>query len=271
MNTVTHKVVLVGEQHFGRRLPPHHVGLLLSDLPFAIRQSVSMALRNRSTMRGRRPAWLDRAADVRLMFVGESPPANGEFFYRGGTRMTAYTRRAFEHAFSLPFESDREFLDFFRSSGCWLDSATTDRSYSSVPHSRPFQPRPHFPLRTGCRRCVGGDGSTCRIEAAPTRAPSRASQTWAMLIKRVYEIDPLACPECGGQMKAVAFIEPPQGDVIEKILRHCGLWCPSSPRAPPGGPGRVHDPGMDSDSAPAASDEFRELTFVDEATFWATC
>ena len=57
-----------------------------------------------------------------------------------------------------------------------------------------------------------------------------------MLIKRVYELDPLACPECGGQMKVVAFIEPPQGDVIEKILRHCGLWHPS--RAPPRSDGR---------------------------------
>jgi len=39
---------------------------------------------------------------------------------------------------------------------------------------------------------------------------NRASQTWAMLIKRVYEIDPLACPKCGSQMTVVAFIEPPQ-------------------------------------------------------------
>lgn len=67
MNTVTHKVVLVGDQNFGRRLPPHHVGLLLSDLPLVIRQSVSMALRNRSTVRGQRPVWLDRAADVRFV------------------------------------------------------------------------------------------------------------------------------------------------------------------------------------------------------------
>jgi hypothetical protein len=51
-------------------------------------------------------------------------------------------------------------------------------------------------------------------------------------------------------MKVVAFLEPPQGDVIEKILRHCGLWCTSSPRAPPTGDGSV--------------------TFVDEASFWAT-
>jgi hypothetical protein len=28
-------------------------------------------------------------------------------------------------------------------------------------------------------------------------------------------------------MKVVAFLEPPQGGVIEKILRHCGLWCPA--------------------------------------------
>ncbi len=54
-----------------------------------------------------------------------------------------------------------------------------------------------------------------------------------MLIKRVYEVDPLACPKCGGVMKVVAFIEPPQGAVIEKILRHCGLWHPSTPRPPP--------------------------------------
>jgi hypothetical protein len=44
-----------------------------------------------------------------------------------------------------------------------------------------------------------------------------------MLIKRVYEVDPLSCPRCGNEMKVVAFIDPPQGDVIEKILRHCPL------------------------------------------------
>jgi hypothetical protein len=48
--------------------------------------------------------------------------------------------------------------------------------------------------------------------------------TWAMLIKRVYEVDPLECPCCGGQMKIVSFIERCQSDVIEQILRHCGLW-----------------------------------------------
>ena len=69
------------------------------------------------------------------------------------------------------------------------------------------------------------------VNAVPLPAPNRASQAWAMLIKRVYEIDPLECPKCSGAMKVVAFIEPRapersdgRGDVIEKILRHCGLW-----------------------------------------------
>ena len=63
-------------------------------------------------------------------------------------------------------------------------------------------------------------------------AATGSSQSWAMLIKRVYEVGPLCCPECGGQMQVESFIEPPQADVIEEILKHCGLWQSWSPRAP---------------------------------------
>jgi hypothetical protein len=76
-----------------------------------------------------------------------------------------------------------------------------------------------------------------------------------MLIKRVYEIDPLSCPKCGGRLKVIAFIEPPQAEVIEKILRHCGLWNPPPARPPPAGDASLHDP-----------DEPRELTYVDSDT-----
>jgi len=87
-------------------------------------------------------------------------------------------------------------------------------------------------------------------------------QTSAMLTKRVYEIDPLVCPQCGGQMSVIGFIEPPQADVIEKILRRCGLWHCS--RAPPAGEALVHDPDRRQ-----ALDEPRELTFVPEDAIWA--
>ncbi|MEA1950866.1 MAG: hypothetical protein U9N87_05745, partial [Planctomycetota bacterium] len=42
---------------------------------------------------------------------------------------------------------------------------------------------------------------TPSVEAAAVPAVSRSSQTWAMLIKRVYEADPLACPLCSSEMK----------------------------------------------------------------------
>ena len=61
----------------------------------------------------------------------------------------------------------------------------------------------------------------------------RCSLTWAMLIKMVYEIDPLKCPKCGEDMVIVSFIEKHQTEVIEKILKHCNLWREPIPRPPP--------------------------------------
>ena len=47
-------------------------------------------------------------------------------------------------------------------------------------------------------------------------------KNWARLIQKIYEVDPLTCPKCQGQMKILAFIEEEQ--VIKKILKHLGLW-----------------------------------------------
>ena len=83
------------------------------------------------------------------------------------------------------------------------------------------------------------DRSALDTQKSVAHGPRAGSiSTWAMLIKRVYEVDPLACPCCGGQMKIVSFIERYQADVIERILRHCGLWegplrTNAGPRAPP--------------------------------------
>ena len=66
-------------------------------------------------------------------------------------------------------------------------------------------------------------------------APGRkqARKRWAALIKQVYEVDPLSCPKCGAEMKIIAFIEGRQTAVVEKILRHCGLWEEGFARGPP--------------------------------------
>ena len=41
------------------------------------------------------------------------------------------------------------------------------------------------------------------------------------MIKKVYEIDPLICPKCGGTMRIVSFIE--DHAVIDKIILHLKL------------------------------------------------
>jgi hypothetical protein len=52
-------------------------------------------------------------------------------------------------------------------------------------------------------------------EAEP-RPKCRAS--WARLIRRVFECDPLTCVRCGARMRIVAFLTEPR--VIDEILRH---------------------------------------------------
>jgi len=55
--------------------------------------------------------------------------------------------------------------------------------------------------------------------ATPRRA--KAHYLWAVLIARIYEVFPLLCPLCGGQMRLIAFIT--DGVQIRKILDHIGV------------------------------------------------
>ena len=53
---------------------------------------------------------------------------------------------------------------------------------------------------------VGIDRSAV-VAAQPADPGPGSVSTWAMLIKRVYEVDPLECPHCSGEMKVISFIE----------------------------------------------------------------
>ena len=53
-------------------------------------------------------------------------------------------------------------------------------------------------------------------------APKEFRKNWARLIQKIHQVDPLLCPKCRGPMKVIGFIE--DGEIIEKILRHLGLW-----------------------------------------------
>ena len=52
------------------------------------------------------------------------------------------------------------------------------------------------------------EGSPYSPLPAPLEPPTKraVSRSWARLIKKIYEVDPLICPKCGSQMKIKAFI-----------------------------------------------------------------
>jgi len=45
--------------------------------------------------------------------------------------------------------------------------------------------------------------------------------TWALLMRRAFDLDVLRCPRCAGRMQLIATIDDPA--VIQRILAHLGL------------------------------------------------
>jgi DNA-directed RNA polymerase subunit RPC12/RpoP len=72
--------------------------------------------------------------------------------------------------------------------------------------------------------------------AEPLASRSRRRFTWASLIARIYQDDPLRCTRCGGPMSIIAFITEPSS--LQPILKHLGE--PSRP--PPFAPARAPPP-----------------------------
>jgi len=57
------------------------------------------------------------------------------------------------------------------------------------------------------------------------------SKGWAEMIRKVYEVDPLLCPQCGGQMKVIAFLT--DYTVVDRIIDHLKLTFVAERPPPP--------------------------------------
>lgn len=57
---------------------------------------------------------------IRVLFVGESAPANGTHFYRGDSNLHRWTKESFLDCFGTEPVNDTGFLSFFRHKGCFL-------------------------------------------------------------------------------------------------------------------------------------------------------
>ncbi|MGA8054621.1 MAG: transposase [Burkholderiales bacterium] len=123
-----------------------------------------------------------------------------------------------------------------------------DRLAALIPPPRRHRHRyhgvlaPHSPLRaqvTAWARQAASPASPKRTApSAPERsARSPARLLWAMLLARVFELLPLQCPHCGGEVRIIAFIT--EAPCVRAILVSLGE--PTTPpkvapaRGPPAG------------------------------------
>jgi len=86
----------------------------------------------------------------------------------------------------------------------------------------------------GKRKKENRDNAIPNIIEDSNTSPAQR-KAWARLIQKIYETDPLCCPKCCGTMKIIAWVEQPE--IIQKILKHVGLWEVKS-RPPP----KTHSP-----------------------------
>ena len=94
---------------------------------------------------------------------------------------------------------------------------------SASPDSLPC-PSDQVPLQEPTASCIVE-------ESAPeSESPRRPNYSWAQLMRRVFAIDVLQCDRCGGAMRILAAIHPPE--TTRKILDCLGLPNRAPPLAP---------------------------------------
>ena len=79
--------------------------------------------------------------------------------------------------------------------------------------------------------CTTAQKQNSPDEVAEVPAHCKAARfVWALLLAHIYEVLPLVCPKCGGEMRIIAFIN--DGLMIRKILDHM-VEPTSAPRIAP--------------------------------------
>jgi hypothetical protein len=72
------------------------------------------------------------------------------------------------------------------------------------------------------------DATVATADSPPRR---RCSPSWAKMIAKVYQVDPLVCARCGRRMSILAFVSDQHS--ISRILDHLGLRSSQQDKPPP--------------------------------------
>ena len=101
-----------------------------------------------------------------------------------------------------------------------------------TPVSQPDVPSVAVPLSQSEPASINASNTEAPTEAqaAAAATPLKRTHTWAHLMMRVFALDVLQCERCGGHLRILAAIHPP--DTTLKILDCLGLPSRAPPLAP---------------------------------------
>ncbi len=204
---------------------------------------------------------------------------HGGFSLDGGTYVEAQDRAGLERLLlyvlrpalslkQLVYKPEQDLVTYRPSKGRpdspavleWTGAEFVGRMAALIPPARKHLVRyygalgPRSPLRRAVSMAARGKATTAELEAgygvtllgssvrAASKAGSAAVRAWAACLRKVFEVYPVLCVKCGGEMKLVGVILDDRE--LDRILAHQG-WPvnfpkPSPARAPP-----THAPAED--------------------------
>jgi len=77
------------------------------------------------------------------------------------------------------------------------------------------------------------------VTPLPSEPTPKASSSWALCMKQIYEIDPLECPKCKGQMRIISFLHDTAA--IKKIMKSLAMPEYAPPPVMATGPPKIED------------------------------
>jgi C-terminal region of aryl-sulfatase len=167
--------------------------------------------------------------DLGPVLRGTGPsPRRDYFYYRGSTLQAVRSGPYKAHFFTRleghdqsPHPVDPPWLYDLE----WLARMAADHIPDAGRHRAHFYGFYASRVRSLRRKTEASD-----VPAEPT-TKTRCSPSWARLISKVYQADPLACKGCGGPLEIVAYITDEIS--IKRILDHLGLSPPEQEKPPP--------------------------------------
>jgi hypothetical protein len=215
---------------------------------------------------------------------------HGGFSLDGGTYVEAADRAGLERLLlyvlrpalslkQLVYKPEQDLVTYRPSKGRpdspavlqWTGAEFVGRMAALIPPARKHLVRyygalgPRSPLRRAVSMAARGKATTAELEAgygvtllgssvrAARKAGSAAVRAWAACLRKVFEVYPVLCVKCGGEMKLVGVILDDRE--LGRILAHQG-WPVNYPKASPARAPPTHAPDEDEADQTAHPDQW---------------